>query len=147
MELKRSISRFALPQQAVRFLCVGGGISLFDWVTFTLLSRTMAPAVAFITSYTVATFIRFWLDRKITFLVNEGSWRWQLVRYFVSSAVTFCISFLAFQLASYFGAPQFPAKVFSTACGTVLGFVLFKFFVFAQSIVLAGNAEETRAES
>jgi putative flippase GtrA len=147
MGSKTFFGRFAVSQQAIRFLFIGGGITLFDWVTFTLLSRVMDSTIAFITSYVVAVFIRFWLDRRITFVVKEGSWRWQLVRYFLSCAVTFCISFITFQLATGFGSPQFLAKVFSTGCGTILGFVLFKFFVFARSIVWAGSSEETRAES
>jgi putative flippase GtrA len=147
MGSKTFFGGFAVSQQAIRFLLIGGGITLLDWVTFTLLSRVMDWTTAFVTSYVVAVFIRFWLDRKFTFVVKEGSWRWQLIRYFLSCGVTFCISFLTFQLATHFGSPQFPAKVFSTACGTILGFLLFKFFVFARTIVLAGSSEETRAES
>ena len=146
MGMKRFIGGFALSQQAIRFLCIGGGITLFDWVTFTLLCRAMAPSIAFVTSYLVAVFIRFWLDRKITFAVNDGSWIWQLVRYFLSCGATFCISFASFQLATAFGSPQFPAKILSTACGTVLGFLLFKFFVFAQSI-LAERSEHQQVGS
>lgn len=145
--MKRFDGEFALSKQAVRFLCIGGGITLFDWTTFALLCLVTSPSVAFVISFTTAVVIRFWLDRKFTFTATGGNWRWQLSRYFLSCGITFCISFAAFQLARYFEVPQFPAKVFSTGCGTILGFCLFKFFVFAQSFVWVSSPEQTPGDS
>src|SRR5258707_13462369 len=145
--MKKLIEGFALSKQAVRFLCIGGSITLFDWAMFVLLSRFISPSTSFSVSYIVAVLVRFWLDRRITFAVREGNWRWQLFRYFLSCGITFCISFAAFQLARYFEVPQFPAKVFSTGCGTILGFCLFKFFVFAQSFVWVSSPEQTPGDS
>jgi len=144
--MKRFDAGFALSSQALRFLCIGGGITLFDWATFAVLCLVMSPTVAFVISFTTAVAIRFWLDRKITFVVKGGDWRWQLFRYFLSCGVTFSVSFFAFQLARHFGVHQLLAKVFSTGCGTILGFCLFKFFVFAQSAVWAPSPERARDE-
>jgi putative flippase GtrA len=145
--MKNLIEGVASSKQVIRFLCIGGGITLFDWAMFMLLSNFISSSVAFIISYAVAVLVRFWLDKKITFAVNDGNWRWQLFRYFLSCGITFCISFVAFQLAHYLGVPQFLAKVFSTGCGTIFGFRLFKFLVFAQSFVWAGSPERTPSES
>lgn len=145
--MKNLVATFAISKQAIRFLCIGGAITLFDWAMFLLLSKLMSPPLAFIVSYTVAVLVRFWLDRRITFAVRKGNWSWQLFRYFLSCGITFCISFAAFQTARYFGVPQFPAKVVSTGCGTIFGFCLFKFFVFAQSFVWMSSSEQTPSES
>jgi putative flippase GtrA len=145
--MKNLIEGVAFPKQAIRFLCIGGGITLFDWAMFMLLSSFISPSAAFIISYTLAVLVRFWLDKKITFAVKDGNWRWQLFRYFLSCGITFCISFVAFELARYLGVPQFPAKVFSTGCGTIFGFCLFKFFVFARSFVWARSPERIPSES
>lgn len=132
--MKKPFEGLGLPRQVWRFLCIAGGITLFDWTTFTLLCLLITPSLAFVISFTVAVMIRFWLDRKFTFIVTEGNWRWQLIRYFLSCFITFSISFIAFQIARQFGMQQFAAKVFSTGCGTIFGFVLFKCFVFAQAL-------------
>jgi putative flippase GtrA len=136
----------APSKQALRFLGVAGGITLFDWTLFAILCFFLSPSVAFVISFTTAVVIRFWLDRKITFVAREGNWRWQLFRYVLSCGIIFCVSFFGFQLARYFGVSQFPAKVFSTGCGTIFGFCLFKFFVFAQSVVWAPSPERARDE-
>jgi putative flippase GtrA len=140
--MKKLLEGFGLPQQALRFLCIAGGITLFDWTTFTLLCFLIAPSFAFVISFTVAVAIRFWLDRKFTFIVMEGDWRWQMTRYFLSCMITFSISFIAFQIAIHFGVNQLAAKVFSTGCGTIFGFVLFKCFVFAQSLIPNARSNE-----
>jgi putative flippase GtrA len=143
----KSLERRGLPQQAWRFLCIAGGITLFDWTTFAVLCLLIPSSLAFVISFAVAVTIRFWLDRTFTFIVTQGSWRWQLVRYFLSCTITFCISFTAFQAARYLVVPPFPAKVFSTGCGTIFGFILFKCFVFAQSLVSTGSSSEEGAKS
>jgi putative flippase GtrA len=134
------LERLSLPQQVVRFLCIAGGITLFDWTTFVLLCMLMPASIAFVISFAVAVTIRFWLDRKFTFVVTDGNWRWQLIRYFLSCVITFSISLTAFQVARYLMVPPFPAKVLSTGCGTIFGFVLFKCFVFAQSLISTGRS-------
>jgi putative flippase GtrA len=136
------IQGLSLPQQALRFLCIASGITLFDWTMFALLCLLLPASIAFVISFAVAVTIRFWLDRRFTFIVTQGNWRWQLVRYFLSCTITFCISFAAFQVARYFLVPPFPAKVFSTGCGTVFGFVLFKCFVFTQSLMSTRRSGE-----
>jgi putative flippase GtrA len=140
--MKKLFKGVGLPQQALRFLCIACGITLFDWTTFSLLCLVIAPSFAFVISFTIAVTIRFWLDRKFTFIVIEGDWYWQLIRYFLSCMITFSISFIAFQTARYFGVHQFAAKVFSTGCGTIFGFVLFKCFVFAQSLMPTGKTSQ-----
>jgi|GEM_PF-5389274 putative flippase GtrA len=145
--MKTTLEWVGLSQQALRFLGIAGGITLFDWTTFMLLCLLIAPSIAFVISFAVAVTIRFWLDRKFTFIVTKGNWRWQLIRYFLSCLITFSVSFIAFQTARHFGVQQLPAKVFSTGCGTIFGFVLFKCFVFAQVLISTGSSSERQAES
>jgi putative flippase GtrA len=146
-KVNRFEENFAQSKQALRFLCVASGITLFDWTLFAILCFFLSPSVAFVISFTTAVVIRFWLDRKITFVVTGGSWRWQLFRYFLSCGVTFSVSFVAFHFALSIGAPQLLAKVFSTGCGTIFGFCLFKFFVFAQSFVWTSRSDQIADQS
>jgi putative flippase GtrA len=136
------VEGLSLSQQAIRFLCIAGGITLFDWTTFALLCLVIPSSIAFVISFAVAVAIRFWLDRRFTFIVTQGDWRWQLIRYFLSCTITFCISLTAFQVARYFLVPPLAAKILSTGCGTIFGFVLFKCFVFAQSLMSTGRSSE-----
>jgi hypothetical protein len=36
-EMKKTIEGFVVSKQALRFLCIGGAITLFDWGSFALL--------------------------------------------------------------------------------------------------------------
>src|SRR5258707_11093157 len=103
--MKKLIEGFALSKQAVRFLCIGGSITLFDWAMFVLLSRFISPSTSFIVSYTVAVLVWFLLDRRITFAVPERKLRWQLFRYFLSFGITLFINFAAFHLPRHFLVP------------------------------------------
>ena len=134
-----------LPRNAGRFLLVGLGITMFDLVFCTALCAALPPATAYLVSYVVCITVRFWLDKQYTFQNGDGDLCGKYLRYWLACLVTLLIGWGGFGALIRMGFPYLFAKLISLVPVTVSGYVLFRWFVFADWRIAGLPAEETAA--
>jgi putative flippase GtrA len=121
-----------LESTKLRFLLVGGSITLFDITFCAILSVILPATLAYCLSFATAVVLRFWIDRNFTFRESDGERLLQFVRYWLSCCLTLIVGAAAFNSLRLLAIPVVVAKVFSVFPVTLLGYLLFRFFVFVR---------------
>jgi putative flippase GtrA len=116
----------------IRFLLVGGSITLFDVAFCAILTLILPPNLAYCLSFATAVALRFWLDRHFTFRSLGGKAMAQFAKYWFSCSVTMIVGIVAFNGLQTCGVPLILSKIGSVIPVTLLGYVLFRFFVFGR---------------
>src|ERR1700730_13210867 len=108
----------------IRFLLVGGSVTVFD-VAFCAILTLIAPAnLAYCVSFATAVALRFWLDRHFTFRSSGGKALTQFAKYWFSCSLTLVVGIVAFNGLRACGIPLITSKIVSVIPVTLLGYVL-----------------------
>jgi putative flippase GtrA len=116
----------------IRFLLIGGSITIFDLAFCAILTLILPATVAYCGSYATAIVLRFWLDTRFTFRSSGSKVLAQFARYWFSCSLTMIVGIAAFSGLRACGVPLIPSKIVSVIPVTLLGYVLFRFFVFGR---------------
>lgn len=132
--MKWSLRAVFNHSQAVklRFLLVGGSVTVFDVVFCTILTLMMPPNLAYCLSFATAVALRFFLDKHFTFRSSGGKALAQFARYWLSCSLTMVVGIVTFNVLRGCGLPLIIAKIVSVIPVTLLGYTLFRFFVFGR---------------
>lgn len=119
-----------LRNRFLRFLLSGGLSTVLDFLFFSGLILIIPARAAYPISYSLCVVIRYFIDAQLTFAAERLHWR-QFARYFLVNLVVMGFGFLAFASAQGFLSARW-AKLASIPVTVVSGFLLMRFWVFAQ---------------
>lgn len=119
-------------RQSGRFLLVGGGATVLDFMAFVILIQMFPtmPKVCFAAAFTLSVFCRFMADKHYTFQNKSTAYGRQFVLYIAACLLTMTIGIWTFNLSMHLGADEIWSKLISIPFVTLSGFVVFRFVVF-----------------
>lgn len=130
-------NRRALLAETGRFLIIGAGATLLDFMLFWGLVRVFPASgkICFAIAFFTSVGCRFFADKLFTFRDGSKKVGLQLPLYVASTVCTMLIGLGVYSLCVRLGSGPLLAKFISMPFVTAAGYILFKFLVFTGTKV------------
>jgi putative flippase GtrA len=136
----------AVPKQVpiprlVRFLVVGVCTAAVDFSALWLLSRWLAPTVAFSCAYAAGVVTHFLLNKYWTFHCARTDLFKQAAEYLAVLGITYLVQLVGFRVGLAIFHNIYLARVIAVPPSTLAGFYLLKIRVFREAAVALGQED------
>lgn len=120
----------------IAFGTIGAINTVISFSLFTLFWKILHINYLVATSctYIITAIIQFFGNRKMTFKCSSGNLFVQILKYLTLLAINYCITlFMVNFSVSVLGVSPYIGMCMAISCTAVIGFLLFKFWVFRYS--------------